>query len=277
MTIWPGDVLSVHCDHAQQLVAVAPYMKADALSRILTNINPGASLICVTRWNVQDIVEGASDIQCYAIVRDLGGSFRLHPSLHAKYYRVDDMVFVGSANLTYSAMGWTAEPNLEIFCQPGDDFDASKFQQVVMGESREISDDEFRSWQDITDFYLENGDGITGNYPELDTWRPTTRDPRDLVLSYRGRENHIASYDERRASRRDITALQIPANFTDRQVKEWMSICLLCTPFANGVLQAQNTDDVIDVRVLAAMYKLSHTEARRGVETVQNWLAFLDP
>ena len=277
MAMRPGDVLSVQCDNAQQLIVVAPYIKSDALSRILTNVDPGASLVCVTRWNVQDIAEGASDIRCHTIVREFGGSFRLHPSLHAKYYRVDDMVFIGSANLTYSAMGWSAEPNLEIFCQPGDDFDARKFQSVVIEESREISDDEFQSWQAITDFYLENDDRMTGNYPEIDTWRPGTRDPRNLILAYRGRENDIASYDERRATRQDIRALQIPANFTDNQVRDWMSICLLCTPFTNAVLQAQSTDDFIDVRSLATMYNLSHMEARRGMETVQNWLAFLDP
>ena len=141
----PGEVLSRLCAGAQLLVVAAPYIKADALVRILADVSPTATLICVTRWNPHDLAVGASDTECRTIVTERGGSFRLHPSLHAKFYRFDDVVLIGSANVTSSAMGWSAQPNLEILCRAGDDFDAGAFQQELIEGSREISDEEFRA------------------------------------------------------------------------------------------------------------------------------------
>ncbi len=110
----PGAALSRLCSGAQYLVIAAPYIKADALATVLADASPVASLICITRWNPYDIAVGASDTECRTIVTERGGSFRLHPSLHAKYYRIDDTVLIGSANLTSSAMGWSPQSNLEI-------------------------------------------------------------------------------------------------------------------------------------------------------------------
>ena len=126
----PGDVLSSVCSGAQHLILAAPYIKADALTKVLADVSPAASLICITRWNLHDLAVGASDTECRTIVTERGGSFRLHPSLHAKYYRVDNAVLIGSANLTSSALGWSRQPNLEILCRPRDDFDADTFQQL---------------------------------------------------------------------------------------------------------------------------------------------------
>ena len=94
----PGDSFILLCQEATDLLIVAPYIKADALTIALENLSSGASLTCVTRWNPQDISSGASDTICRTIVLQRGGTFRLHPSLHAKYYRAGNAMLVGSAN-----------------------------------------------------------------------------------------------------------------------------------------------------------------------------------
>ena len=277
MSIRPGNLLSQLCSGAQDLILAAPYIKADALTRVLADVSPVASLICITRWNFHDLAVGASDIECRTIVTERGGSFRLHPSLHAKYYRVDDAVLIGSANLTSSAMGWSRQPNLEILCRPGDDFDTYVFQQTLLEGSREIGDDEFARWEAITEISTLSNSVITGDQPQLDTWRPTTRDFRNLELSYQEREDEIASFDEQQAAQRDIQALRIPQGLTDEQVQMWASACLLAAPFANTVIQLHNIEVPSASRSIAEIYNLNVTEARRDLETVQNWLAFLTP
>ena len=215
----PGDVLSRLCSGAQNLVLAAPYIKADALTRILAGANPSASLICITRWHPNDIAVGASDTECRKIVTERGGSFRLHASLHAKYYQIDDAILVGSANLTSTALGWSPQSNLEILCHAGDEF-ALAFQQELLTNAREISDNEFARWEAITRIDTPNHLAITSDgQPPLETWRPATRDPRHVELVYGGREEEIASSDERRAARRDIQALMIPPGLTDEQVR----------------------------------------------------------
>ena len=205
-----GDTLSRACSGARHLVIAAPYIKADALTKVLANVSPTASLLCITRWNPHDLAAGASDAECRILVTKRGGSFRLHPFLHAKYYRVDDVILVGSANLTASALGWSPQPNLEVLCCPGDDFDADAFQKALLQDAREINDAEFAHWQAIARINTPDVVRTTGKMPGLDSWRPSTRNPLHIVFTYRRREDQIASPDEQRAAQRDIQALLIP-------------------------------------------------------------------
>ena len=229
----PGSLLTRLCSNAQSLVVAAPYIKADALARVLAEINPVASLICVTRWEPHDIAVGASDVECRGLVIGSGGSFRLHPSLHAKFYRIDDVVLIGSTNLTSSALGWSDQPNLEILCQAGDDFDSGAFQQELLGDAREISDGEFLRWEAIAKIATSRVGVMAGGQPQLDTWRPSTRDPIHLKLGYQGREDQIASFDEQDATRRDLRSLAMPSGLSNEEVQMWATACLLAAPFTN--------------------------------------------
>lgn len=273
----PGDILSSVCSGAQHLIIAAPYIKTDALTKVLADVSPAASLICITRWNLHDFAAGVSDTECRTIVTERGGSFRLHPSLHAKYYRIDDVILVGSANLTSSAMGWAPHSNLEILCRPGDDFDAETFQQSLFEGAREIGDEEFAHWESIAKISTQETKKVTDATPRLDAWRPETRDFRHLELAYQGREDEIASFDEQRAAQRDIQALLIPLGLTDEQVRIWASTCLLATPFTNDVIRLHGIETLSSSRSLAGTYNLGVAEARRDMETVHNWLAFLMP
>ena len=173
-------------------------------------------------------------------------------------------------------MGWSRQPNLEILCQPGLDFDSQRFEQQLLEDSREITDAEFSYWADITD--MAEKVVVPARQPELDSWRPITRDLRDLELAYQGRQGDIASADQENAALRDIERLAIPPGLTLDEVRAWALSCLLSTPFANSVLDIEETTDArASYGLLAEKYNLSMTEARRAMEAVQNWLAFLSP
>ena len=273
----PGDELLSCCAGAQHLFIAAPYIKANALTKVLDAIGEISSLTCVTRWNPHDLAVGASDTKCRTIVKEHGGAFKLHPSLHAKYYRMDDDILIGSANLTFAAMGWSAQTNTEIICRPGSDFDAQAFQQKVLNEAREISDDEFLHWEAVAKASPPTENPVASGQPLLDTWRPATRDPKNMELAYQGREDEIASFDEQRAAHRDIQALQVPPGLNSEQVRMWVSACLLAAPFAGTAIRLRRMEAQNASRLLADAYGLSITEARRDMETVQNWLTILRP
>ena len=274
----PGNLVTSLCSNAQSIVIVAPYIKADALSRVLATTSAEASLTCVTKWDPHDLAVGASDVKCRSLVIGSGGSFRLHPSLHAKFYRIDDVVLIGSANLTSSALGWSEQPNLEILCRAGYDFDSWAFQHELLKDAREISDDEFLRWESIVKIASSRVGAMAGSQPRLDTWRPRTRDPIHLELSYRGREDQIASLDEQNAARRDLRALAMPSDLTNDEVRMWATACLLAAPFTNSVIQLTHTIDLAaSYQSLARTYDLNMTEARRDMETVQSWLALIAP
>lgn len=271
----PGSLLLESCSGAKHVFVAAPYIKVNALERLLAGAGPIESLVCVTRWSPDDIVLGASDLQCRAMIDASGGSFRLHPSLHAKYYRFDNVVFVGSANLTLSGMGWTSQPNMEILCYPRDDFNVMEFERCVLRDSREVDDGEYVLWEALGRKGVAGSIEMYGVKPELDRWRPVTRDLRNLELAYRERVDAIASFDEQGAARRDMEALCIPAGLSVESFRTWISICLLSTNFVNSVIELSDVDRRQAANVLAQTYGLSLTGARRDMETVQNWLAFL--
>lgn len=271
-----GESLRRICAEAERIVLAAPYIKADALSRVVGEVSEDASLTCITRWQVEDIAAGVSDLECYSIIRGVGGEFRLHPYLHAKYFRADENVLIGSANITNSALGWATEPNVEILCSPGAGFDAASFEATLLNDSREIGDREFARWQSIQATVTQGDERefSTHSWSHLNAWRPMTRDPANLLLAYRGLEGEIASPDELDAVKRDMDILRLPQGMTVEDVENRISIAFLNAPFVQDVLKSRDADVTSISRSLAGRYALSVTDARRGIEAVRNWFAF---
>lgn len=274
----PGDLLIQCSKLAHNITIAAPYIKSAALRKFLRSAYPAASLTCITRWKPLDLAIGASDLSSREIVNEFGGSFRLHPSLHAKYYRMEQTVLIGSANLTCSAMGWSPESNLEILVQAGEEFDYLSFEKQLLGNSKILGDREFSVWAAMAELMARDAHMVTDKQPRLDDWRPLTRDPAHLFLSCDGRDQEIASADERESAQRDLEALRIPPGLTAQQSRTWITACLLTTPFVCSVMRLDRDADLLDsYRSIARTYGLDITEARRATETVENWLAFFSP
>lgn len=271
----PGDLLLQACSGAKSLFIVAPYIKADALAKVLNYIRPDASLTCITRWHPNDLIQGSSDVECRKLIIERGGSFQLHPYLHAKYYQTDDIILIGSANLTLSGMGWSQQPNYEILCQAGHDFNSFSFRQELLQNTREISDAEYAHWEAIAKSNIHKNT-ITNELPLLDNWRPATRDLGNLKLAYHNQMDDIASSDEQKSAQRDIQFLLIPDELSDEELNLWLSTCLLSSTFTNSVIHANELDVRNAYRFLTETYNLSIVDARRDMETVQNWLHYLN-
>jgi hypothetical protein len=100
----------------ERLTLVAPFIKRKALERLTSGVSASVKLTVLTRWSVDEICAGASDLDVFDFVRDRPSSrMLLHPRLHAKVLLVDDTAAViGSANITDTALGFTEQPNAEV-------------------------------------------------------------------------------------------------------------------------------------------------------------------
>ena len=273
------DVLQERSSDAASVVIAAPYIKADALNRVLDVVRVGASLVCVTRWTPTDILVGASDLKCRSIVVERGGTFRLHTRLHAKFYRCDSSVLVGSANLTASGLSYSGIGNLEILCEPEASFDHAAFEAELLQGSREVSDSEFARWAaleavlpplDVPGRATVNGLG--------EDWKPSTRDPEHVWLLHRGLPSRIISDDERRLAQRDLDILAVPRGMPREAFNMWVCAQLLASPFIESVMSMENVEAPDAWAQLAKMWDMSESEAARCLETAHNWLsAFLAP
>jgi len=99
-----------------RLTLVAPFIKRKALERLIADVTPSVTLTVVTRWKVDEISAGASDLSVFDLVHErVGSRLLLHPRLHAKVLLIDDQVAaIGSANVTDAALGFADRPNAEV-------------------------------------------------------------------------------------------------------------------------------------------------------------------
>ncbi len=111
-TIWGTELFELCAEANQEVLLVAPFIKASVLERLLDRIYPDVSLKCITHWFPEEIVAGVSDLEVWNLIQNRpNSSLWLRPDLHAKYYRADNCCLIGSANLTNKALGWSDCPN----------------------------------------------------------------------------------------------------------------------------------------------------------------------
>jgi hypothetical protein len=99
-----------------RVTLVAPFIKRGALERLLAGLGPAVSLSVITRWRLDELCAGVSDLGVFDLLRERAGArLLLHPRLHAKVLLVDDtLAAVGSANVTDAALGFAGQPNAEV-------------------------------------------------------------------------------------------------------------------------------------------------------------------
>ena len=278
MLTTPWETLRDRCAGAAEAVIVAPYIKADALTMVLDQLHPEAELECITRWTPLDIQMGASDLECRSLVLSQGGTFRLHNRLHAKYYRFDKKVLVGSANMTASGLSLGFSGNLEILCEPGPSFCSVAFERGLRQQSREVTDDEYLSWTECPvdrRITIPAGQDPPGN--SLVDWRPQTRLPAYLWLSYSGNDARIASPDQRRLAELEVALLGVPPGLEVTAFANWVRSSLFASPFVDSIRSLSSQRDEAIWDTVAEEWGVTRSEASRWVSTAQNWLKHFDP
>jgi hypothetical protein len=98
-----GQELSRFLKESENLKIYAPYIKYDTLNHLLTNVKNCHS-ICV-RWQVKDLISGASDLEIYQLCKDKNIPLFMNNRLHLKVYLRDySEVFLTSANISSRAL-----------------------------------------------------------------------------------------------------------------------------------------------------------------------------
>ena len=274
--MFPRDVSHRMCSGATDVVIAAPYIKAAALDRFLNQLSPSPSLVCVTRWTPRDLAVGASDLECRALVTDLGGEFRLHPTLHAKYYRCGQERLVGSANLTMRGMGYAAVGNLEILCEPAASFDAVAFERSLVNGSYVVGEAEFEQWASIARLPAVSS-AWPHSVPPIEDWKPSARDPRNVWLAYCGVLDQIPSEDERRLAQSDLDHLALPADLPRPAFNAWVGAQLLAAPAVLAVKNTMDDSDPVAWARLAVEWDMDLHTVARVRQTVIHWLVVFRP
>ena len=271
----PWEVLEQNAAGAKEVFLAAPYVKRDTLSWLLGLIDGSDGLTCVSRWRRSDVVAGVSDLGCREIIMERGGDFRLHQSLHAKYYRFDRVVLIGSANLTGAGLGRSKWPNLEVLCGPGEWLNAEGFEARLLSESYRLTEKEYCRWLQIE---LAGGvmgpsaGGTVASEAEPVNWVPNTREPEHLWLAYCGLEKSIPGGDERRAASNDLAQLEIPKDLRREDFDNWVIGALLESAWVGRVRSLWGRDRMEVRAILEEEWDMEPASVERARETFEAWI-----
>ena len=134
--------LSSHVSSAKsKLLLIAPFVTAAGLDLILSSTTMTQTTQdkrLVLRWRPEDLISGSSDLQAYHYAKAMGFSVYINVDIHAKLYVSDDLLFLGSANLTVSAL--ENGGNVEVLYGPVDSQQAGSVIKRIMASSTEVTD-----------------------------------------------------------------------------------------------------------------------------------------
>ena len=271
----PWEVMQQSATGAKDVFLSAPYIKRDTLAWLLNLIDGSTGLTCVSRWRRSDVVSGVSDRECRQIIMERKGDFRLHQSLHAKYYRFDEVVLVGSANLTGAGLGYSKWPNLEVLCAPTDPTHWERFESRLLSESYTLKDDEYQRWLQIeaTGRAMDPSPGGTVTAEsEPVNWEPRTREPEHLWLAYCGMEQSIPGDDERRAASNDLSELDMPIGLGKDDFDHWVVGALLESAWVGRVRSLWGRDRMEVRTMLEQEWDMEPASVERARETLESWI-----
>ncbi|WP_415921294.1 phospholipase D family protein [Tateyamaria sp. SN6-1] len=88
---------------SQEVIVLSAFIKSDALQWLIETSKTG-NIKVVSRWKPNDLIAGASDLDCFHLCNKANIPFGISQSLHGKVYIADSRIFIGSANLTTKGM-----------------------------------------------------------------------------------------------------------------------------------------------------------------------------
>lgn len=284
MRAWGDVVVETVSVATTELRLVAPFIKKDALSRVLYHAHDAADVHIYTRWRPDEIAAGVSDLEVLDIVRARPRtSLLLCTSLHAKYYRADGRVLLGSANLTRAALGWAAHSNLELLFEtawPSSELRA--FEETLVATSVMATDE-------IRDSVAASA-SLLGTAPPVDLsaltsgssalFLPKTRNPDLLFAAYSGNAEELTGA-AREQTALDLAALEPPRGLNEDQFTPFIAVLLMQAPNIAALDQfLAEPRRFGEVRRLLADLLATHRIERDPSEawqTLMRWLLFFLP
>lgn len=286
-------------DARDEVLLVAPFIKAFVIQELLAKIHANVSVNCVTRWYPEEILMGVSDLEIWPLIQERPNtSLWLRADLHAKYYRADRECLIGSANLTAKALGWTSSPNLELLVQlKANNLTLIEFESNLLLNCIRVDDNIFEQMSstvqllkeqhlDMNNFFAPETSPLTKYYPLvsniifLENWLPNLRNPEDLYLAYSGHEENLTA-TSRDAAYQDLSAFSVVPNFSKKAFEACIATLLLQKP----IIQKVDSFVAIPQRFGAVRDLLNslpcsyspNFDADRAWQTLIRWLLYFLP
>lgn len=188
----------------------APYIKLNVLKQFTFPPIATKKTTFVCRWNLEDVVSGATDVEVYPWLRDRGIRVLLHKTLHAKFYRVDETVLLGSANISSNGLIDDDFGSLEILTRINSDAQTRAFEDKLTQESIVITDQIYLDYLSVIPQkqQIQKGKHIEFFWPSYSTFE-------QIWSEYSSGKSH-----------EDLQQLEIPLGLNEAGARNYLRIRL---------------------------------------------------
>lgn len=256
----------------------APFAKAAVLEQVLDTLAPGVEVELFTRWRPEEVAAGVSDTTVLQPVLARGGSVFLCDQLHAKTFLFDDTGLIGSANLTAKALGWNADPNLELLTEVPADLPAVRALESELRATAIPASEEIAAEVERVAALLPKPQRRPAPASPPEPWCPRLREPRDLFVAYAQGPERLSEASAA-AAERDLAHLEVPPAQAREQFEGLVGTRLLQESLINKVddllTQSRRFGEIRDV--FAAALGLDRAGADHAWQTTMRWMLYFQP
>jgi hypothetical protein len=271
----PGTaLLQLAAASRREFVMCAPFAKEAVITDVIAVVPGGVEIVLYTRWRPDEVAAGVSDTEVLNVLRSRGGVVYLHDRLHAKFYRNEDRVLLGSANLTATALGWAPTPNLELLVE-SDFASIVAMERVLSVESAVATDQLAREVEEIAKLLPTHAihEEVPTPTQPVDLWVPSLRMPSDLFTAYSSGGQSLTARSSAAAAI-DLAVLDLPVGLDRAQFDTLVGHRVRQQPFF------QNLDGYLDqprrfgeVRQKISQLKgFNRAQAEDAWQTTMRWM-----
>lgn len=288
MTCW-GDILKSSFERARQsILVVAPFIRSSTLARLLEDVDPVVDVSIVTRWRPTDILAGASDLGVFDLCQERKISLHLRNDLHAKLFVIDSDCFIGSANVTDTALGWRQPANLELLIEATQPvFDRDDFVSSLLAGSVKATKAHFDHVSQLVErlstkpAYVVTEIADDGSTPGLlpPTWVPRIMNPDELYSVYESGDAADVSRTALPGMTEELLQLGVAPGMTESEFRSWVASSISQTPLVENVLERISQVGYINEASMAELMTdigvdVEACPPRDSLRTLQRWLTF---
>jgi len=273
---------------------VAPFVKIDALKRLLETKDPSPGFKLICRWRPEDLVGGVSDLEVFTYLHSRGYELYVNSQLHMKLYAFESNVALcTSANLTLRGLGYVDLNVANI--ETGSEVDLSAQDWVnlysVARESRLVT-------ADIYDRFKQYVDGVpppvsAPEAPDILGQKkrftiaslPATDSPTLLADFYCSAGAPSQKYEDTLRAYQDLATFEIPFGLTRMEFLDALGKSFLRNEFVREFVDhLQIKKDLRFGAVNAWIHERCEDvplpyrwELKRNTHAFYNWLAHFIP
>ena len=281
-----NDISALLCGAQNSAWIVAPFMRSEALSRLLDSIPVGTQTTVVTRWRPVDLLAGASDLGVYDLVESKKIPLYLRQDLHAKFFAADDLCLIGSANVTLTALGWRTPANLELLTPAARTADhIVEFEETLLAGSVRATAEQ----RDRLEELLERLGRLPTVASEIEeepvgvlppSWVPRARNPEELYSVYSGDSD--ISHTTLQTMREDLRQIGAIPGMDEDGFRAWVAATINQTPLVNRVIQCieekgEVTESVLSDLLVEIGADMNEYRPREVLEVLERWLTYFLP